>query len=287
MQIPAWFQQALAVKADVSDTVVGGARIQFRTWGDPAVPAILLVHGNGAHSHWWDFIAPALLPDYFVAAMDTSGAGDSDHRDQYSAELFAEEINQVATALPADQVYLVGHSFGGTMSRIASWLHPETFAALILVDSALAGRKGRRRPPPAPRSKDHYYPDLSSAMRRFRLRPPQPCDNQYILDHIAAHSVRETDQGWQFKLDQALFAKMRQDVDYPDAITMIQEIQAQLPVAMIYGDRSRFFPKEYQDQLQKLFGNRLYAVTDAYHHLFLDQPLAFMQSLKTCLADMP
>ena len=82
--------------------------------------------------------------------MDTSGAGDSGHREQYTAALFAEEISQVSSLLSADQVYVVGHSFGGTMSRIASWLHPDDFAGLILVDSALVSRKGRRQPPPRP-----------------------------------------------------------------------------------------------------------------------------------------
>jgi len=284
---PEWFLDAIAQTATPAAVTVRGAQIQYRIWPSAAADTLVLVHGHGAHSHWWDFIAPALTEHYQVVAMDCSGAGDSDHRQEYTAGCFAEEIHGVLQATSGERNYLVGHSFGGTMSRIAAWQYPEEIDALILVDSALGSSKGRRQPPSAPRTRERFYPDLPTAMKRFRLRPPQPCENRYILEHIAEHSIKETDQGFCFKLDQAVFAKMTQDVEYPDAISMIQEIQARLPVALIYGDQSRFFPPEMITGLNQLIDERLlFAVADAYHHVFLDQPLAFVDQLKACLAKL-
>ena len=77
---PQWFKDALAIKPESSFVEVSGARIHYLRWGDRARPGLLLVHGNAAHAHWWDFIAPFLARDYNVAAMDLSGMGDSDWR---------------------------------------------------------------------------------------------------------------------------------------------------------------------------------------------------------------
>jgi pimeloyl-ACP methyl ester carboxylesterase len=113
----------------------------------------------------------------------------------------------------------------------------------------------------------------------------QPCDNRYLLDYIAGHSLKESAHGFEFKVDQSLFAKMTEgtDVDLPDAVTMIRSIRC--PAGLIYGDKSRLFPPEDRNHLISLFGNnRLANIGDAYHHVFLDQPLEFISALKTLLS---
>ena len=70
--------------------------INYLTWSDTGKPGLLFVHGHNAHSHWWDFIAPSFSENHQTVAMDMSGMGDSDHRDEYSNDLYAKEI--VATA---------------------------------------------------------------------------------------------------------------------------------------------------------------------------------------------
>ena len=39
------------------------------------------------------------------------------------------------------------------------------------------------------------YTSREAAEGRFRLAPEQPCENQFILDYIAEHSVREIAKG--------------------------------------------------------------------------------------------
>ena len=59
-QAPDWFTQALAVRPRERFVQAPGCRIHVSEWGDPRAPALVLVHGGGAHTHWWDFIAPFL-----------------------------------------------------------------------------------------------------------------------------------------------------------------------------------------------------------------------------------
>jgi pimeloyl-ACP methyl ester carboxylesterase len=289
MQIPHWFTDNIAAPTTTHSIEVAQAQISYRTWNaDANKPGLLFVHGYGAHSHWWDFIAPAFIADYRVAALDLSGAGDSEHRDHYTARTFAAEILAVAKALEdktlGDQTIVVGHSFGGGMTRIAGFEHGAELGAVVLVDSALPRHQGPREAPPAPRAHTRVYPSLEQGMRRFRLRPPQPCSNQFILAHIARHSLRACAEGYQFKLDQALFAKLGADPApaLPAAAEMVSRIDC--PVGVIYGALSRFFDADTQALLSQLLpAKRVLVVADAHHHVFLDQPLAFIAALKQLL----
>jgi pimeloyl-ACP methyl ester carboxylesterase len=270
---------------------VEGARVHYQHWltstgGDR--PGLLFVHGHGAHSHWWDFIAPAFSDAFHVVALDLSGAGDSQHREQYSAGQFAREMVAVVTDAGLINPVIVAHSFGGALARTAAWLYPDAFSRLVLVDSAISSKRreaaGRSAPPVEPQEKQRFFDTLAAGQRRFRLRPPQPCANTFILDYIAFHSLKPTDQGYCFKLDRRLFARMIEDpTDLPDGFSMIREIKC--PVHCIYGRQSRFFPEEKAAEVTGQLGAAAVSVIEeAYHHVFLDQPLAFIQVLEAILA---
>lgn len=279
---PDWFKHYLEQVPVQRSCEVQGASISYLHWQNPGRPGLVFVHGHAAHAHWWDFIAPAFARDYDIVAIDQSGSGDSDHRDTYSAALFAEEIVECADHAGLNTPVVVGHSFGGSMTRIAAYLYAESLAAIIIVDSAIPPTKGDRTPPPMPRRRDRFYASIEEGKRRFRLRPPQPCENDYILDYIAGYSLRSTDHGYQFKLDSAVFAKMSPDEDFPAAADMVRSLK--IPVALIYGEQSRFFPAAIADKLDTIFNAGLIkSIPGAHHHVFLDQPLAFIETLKELL----
>jgi pimeloyl-ACP methyl ester carboxylesterase len=280
---PAWFKQAVATESETRVFSCDGATISYRHWPNPGRPGVLLVHGHAAHAHWWDFIAPGLTGDYDVAAIDLSGYGESDHRHRYTARGFAREIIQSCETAGLQNPIVVGHSFGGAMTRVAAYLHPRSLAGIILIDSMIAFQRGDRKPPPMPKMKDRHYATLESGMRRFRLRPPQPCENAYIIDYIAAHSLKRTPQGYQFKLDPAVFAKMPADEELPVAADMVRQLN--VPVGLIYGKKSRFFPPESIDRIAGLIEPALLTgIEAAHHHVFLDQPLQFIPALQQMLS---
>src|SRR5262245_46391286 len=65
---PGWFVKAVETPIEHGSVTVDGARIRYLLWNGAAdKPGIVLVHGNGAHAHWWTFIAPFLLEHYRVA----------------------------------------------------------------------------------------------------------------------------------------------------------------------------------------------------------------------------
>ena len=274
---PEWFTEALDDAPESRVTRVEGADIHYLHWPNPGAPGLILQHGHAAHAHWWDFIAPALHRDYEIIAVDQSGSGDSDHRDTYTPAVMAQEILACSEDAGLTRPHLTGHSFGGTIARIAAWLHPEAFSSLVIVDSLITGSRGNRQPPPMPRKRERRYPSIEEAARRFRLRPPQPCDNAFILAHIARHSVKDVAGEYEFKLDSAVFAKMPADEHYPSGADMIRSLT--VPHGLIYGELSRFYPTGCEPGLRELFGDYVIGIPDAHHHVFVDQPLAFIDAL--------
>ncbi len=77
--LPDWYRKAIATPYKKGSIEVAGCNIHYQHWLNPNAPALLLIHGYAAHSHWWDFIAPLLLDQYQVVAIDISGCGESGH----------------------------------------------------------------------------------------------------------------------------------------------------------------------------------------------------------------
>lgn len=276
--IPDWFWQAVDTEAESRMVEVDECDVAYRFYPSPGKPGLLLIHGMNAHSRWWDFIAPQLLDKFAVAAMDLTGMGDSDYRYKYSAATYADEIVAVLDdAGFAEDALVVAHSFGGYMAVKAANIHRERFRGLVLVDS------GIRHPddliperPVMGGMQSKVYPDRDTALMRFRLQPPQPCENEYILQYIARNSLMRVDGGWAWKFDEDLFTTLteveRQPEDYTDLT---------VPVGVIYGADSELFSRRTLEYMQELIPQDFpfEEIPQAQHHVFLDQPLAFIESL--------
>ncbi len=275
--IPEWFFEAVETPSQQGSVVVDDCDVSFRTWGDSSMPGMLLIHGMNAHSHWWDFIAPRLTDQYRVVAMDLTGMGDSDYRHAYDSTTYADEIVNVCDAADLDQeVIVVAHSFGGVMATKAANLYPERFGALILVDSGLRHPDEPIPDRPHMGGRAKAYPDKATALARFRLQPPQTCENAYILEYIARHSLMPVDGGWAWKFDEDLPATMKDAERVADDYSSLQ-----LPVGLIYGADSELFSARTLEHMIELIHQEFpyVAIENAQHHLFLDQPLAFVDAL--------
>lgn len=281
---PEWFRRALAHEADTGATTVEGTRIAYRRWGDPAAPGVVLVHGGAAHARWWDHLAPFLTPHYHVVAPDLSGHGDSGRREGYHPELWADELAAVADhAGIQGRPVLVGHSMGGFVSIVAAARFGADLAGAVIVDSPV------RRPDPeiqesrggrmfrAPKT----YPTLDEAVTHFHLVPPQPVVTPYVVDHVARHSLHEVEGGWTWKFDAHVFG------GFSPFMFGGYLSRAACRMAVFYGELSPIVDRDITDHMSELLGRNapFVEIPQAYHHLILDQPIAFVAALRAMLAD--
>jgi pimeloyl-ACP methyl ester carboxylesterase len=281
--IPEWFYRAMATPYDESAIEVDGVPIHFLEWGDRVQPGLVLVHGGAAHAHWWTFLAPMFAENWHVVALDLSGHGDSGRRNEYSHEAWACEVMAVAdhVSFPGPPV-LVGHSLGGMVTIQTASDHGDRLRGAVIVDTPV------RRPDPESEEgargrafrKPGVYPSLEAALGHFRLIPPQPCDHDFIIDHIARNSLHETEAGWTWKFDPALFKHTL--VSLRDQLATVK-----CRVALFRGEHSVTVPSDTAEYMYELMDRNAPVVTipEAHHHLILDQPLAFVAALRTLLAD--
>lgn len=251
-------------------------------------PLLMFVHGQGAHSHWWDLLAPrlGLACGMRAAALDLSGMGASGHRARYSLRRFAAELTAgIQSCRAGGKVIAVAHSFGGSVARTALHLQPDVFSFCVLLDSTF----GRGKPLAAARQKaaanPRTYKSREEALKRFRLRPAQPFPDLQMREHIAGHSIKPANGGWQFKLD----TRMRQKLIYEDFGEPLAQLQkARENYAVLLGGKSVFYDQGVADRLQAILPRGAVEVLpNAHHHLFLDQPHACCTRLAEMLQRQP
>jgi pimeloyl-ACP methyl ester carboxylesterase len=282
--VPDWFFKAVETEAREERVEVDDCDVAYRVWDGDEGPGLLFIHGMNAHSHWWDFIAPAFIRQNRVAAMDLTGMGDSDFRYEYDPATYANEIVGVldAAGFGPDSI-VVAHSFGGYMAVKAANLFPDRFAGLVLVDSGIRhpDEPIPDRPPMGGRAK--LYPDRESALTRFRLQPPQPCENQYILEYIARHSLLRADGGWTWKFDDDLLVTLKGGERLADDYSTLR-----CKLAVIYGADSELFSKRTLEYMRELIPQDFpaIAIANAQHHVFLDQPERFIAALEQVLTTL-
>ncbi len=290
---PAWFTDGLADPPSVGRVTVDGAGINYLAWGDRAAPPMVLVHGGAAHARWWEAIAPLLQHHHRVLAIDLSGHGDSDRRPVYSADRWAEEVLAVASdGGSGEPPVVIGHSMGGFVTVVAAARYGPQLDGAMVLDAPI------RRPDPESREgrggrmfrSPKTYPDLETAIEHFHLVPPQPCDNTWLVDHIARRSLRETADGWMWKFDPAVFTSREGPGSaeaYADALAA-----ASCRIAIVNGARSHIVDQEVRSYMAELLAGSPAAVAgvpfvevpEAHHHLILDQPLAVVTAIRAVLA---
>ncbi|MEL6752716.1 MAG: alpha/beta hydrolase [Pseudomonadota bacterium] len=288
---PDWFKTAVTTPFEERFLEVDGAAVRYQIWGDAAKPGLLLVHGNGAHAHWWDFIAPYLLEHHQVAAMTFSGMGDSEWRDAYSLQGFADE--QMAVLADAGffkrsgKPIICAHSFGGFATFLVAAKHGDKLGGTITVDTRVNPPGGPEMGPPSRPRGNRVYPTLTAALARFRLAPPQPCENHFILDYIARHSLKEStgdrgEPGWTWKFDPGIWQRFT-GMDDPGELLRATGCRT----AIVRGEQSILVRNDVRDFMLECLGGQapFISIPHAQHHVMLDQPLAFVAAVRTILAD--
>jgi len=259
-EAPDWAIAALADRPEERRVEVGAAAIETLVWGGEPAPGLLLAHGHGAHADWWRVIAPQLVGSAGkVVAWSMSGMGGSDWRQEYSHELFAEELLTVAraTGLLGDEhkPWLVAHSFGCLATIMAAEQLGAAIGGIVLIDfySPPPGRpaaQGQVR-------KLRRYDSYREAIARFRLSPEQDSPNPWLAATI--HTPHD-----QFR---AQIGRVR------------------TPLILVRGERSRLVDAEVARHVRSLVPSApMIEIPDADHHVLLDRPLALVAALRALIA---
>jgi 3-oxoadipate enol-lactonase len=96
-------------------------------------PAVLMVHGLGGTSNFYQVQAQALADRFRVIRVDSAGAGRSPLADGISIESHAEDLAALLDQLGVSGATVVGHSMGTLVVRTLAARHPALVSRLVLL----------------------------------------------------------------------------------------------------------------------------------------------------------
>ena len=134
-----------AHRATLDMTKVGGHTLAYLDLGDPADPAVMLLHGIPTSSYLFRDVAPAIAAaGYRVIAPDLLGHGASDRpteMEAYLTDTRAARMFGLADSLEIDSFALVLHDVGGLTGWAMVGQAPDRLSAVVATNT-IAGLDG-------------------------------------------------------------------------------------------------------------------------------------------------
>ncbi len=169
--------------------------------GNPAGPAILLVHGFLSSAAQWDLNVERLGQAHRLLLMELPGHGRSpapDERDAYAPDRIVEAIESVREAHGVDRWWVVGQSLGGAVSIRYGLTHPERVLGLIFSNSRAVfgigrrgadGVRGMSQAPSTPRELPFHPANASRFPSAVKARLVAAADAvaMHVVDHVGSH----------------------------------------------------------------------------------------------------
>jgi 3-oxoadipate enol-lactonase len=238
--------------------LVNGKQLAIEIDGpaDGGGPAVVLVHGLGGTSNFYQVQAGALAERFRVIRVDSAGAGRSPVADGISIESHADDLAAVLDQLGVESAAVVGHSMGTLVVRALAARHPAKVCALALLgavrEPADAGRQAQR--------------DRAAVLREKGTAAVAPA--------VVANALSETTR--RDKPEVAAFVRelvMRQDpegyarnCEALAAATDPGPVAANLPLLLITGDDDKVGPPDASRDIATAHGTATVEILPGIGH---------------------
>lgn len=179
----------------------GAPRLHYVDRGAGGATTLVLLHGLQDCAANWDAAAERLSDRYRVLTLDLRGHGDSEQSPQgaYAQADYSNDIGRLLDVLGLGRVVLVGHSSGGIAATAYAAANQEAVAALVAVDSDVAGE--------AKAVPEHASATGWSSLAEVveYLGAMQPYATAAAIERQAAHLAAELPDGrWAPRADPAV-----------------------------------------------------------------------------------
>jgi len=119
-------------------TLATGVTLNVALSGNPANPAVILLHGFPESHRTWREVAPALQDRFYLVMPDQRGFAGSDlpqDVDDYKTDLLIDDIFALADGLGIARFGLVGHDWGGAIAWGAALRGDARLTRLAIVNA--------------------------------------------------------------------------------------------------------------------------------------------------------
>ena len=115
---------------------IGGERFFVRTWGDPALPPVLFLHGFPEYSGAWDEVATRLADRFHCIAPDQRGFGQSWAPAAVADYALPALMSDMAALIDANggRAHVVGHDWGAAVAYGLAMFMPQRVDRLVVMN---------------------------------------------------------------------------------------------------------------------------------------------------------
>ena len=260
---------------------VNGINIYYESHGN-GFP-LVFAYGLGGNTTEWEPQMDAFGQRYRFIVWDPRGHGKSDappSADQYTQEIFAQDLKGLLDHLEVRQAYVGGLSMGGGVATRFTMQYPEQVAALLVIDSASAS--GRETP------------HETRMMRQEIIRLAETEGMQAVAEYSMKNNpnisrTAGSGQDQEDRIRQMYLAL--NPVGYAHSTRMILNAVFDagllegitVPTLVLAGREDPALPA-CRFIHEKISGSQLIVIDDAGHLSNLDQPEAFNQAVLAFLA---
>jgi len=257
-----------------------GRRIHYLDWGTPGKPVFIMLHGLGHSAHSYDHIAPQLLPEHRVIAMDLRGHGESEWspNGEYSAEDYAKDLHALVVQLNLRDVALTGCSMGGRVVQVYAGMHPERVRKLVVQDVGPARPESTTRTLTERIAREQEgwasEDELFASLRRSPTRVAEAIHRSQVK-----YETRRLPNGrvvWRYD------PKVTNGLGPIELWDYVRKFKA--PTLYVIGGRSRLVTVEEQERLRALPIAEVITLPDAGHYPHEDAPELLIAVFKAFLA---
>ncbi|WP_319462582.1 alpha/beta hydrolase [Micromonospora sp. RTP1Z1] len=114
-----------------------GGNIYVSQDGPRDAPALVLIHGLGSSTRWWNLVVPMLATSYRVIRIDLLGHGRSAKPagGGYAIPQQGRRVGQALDRLGVKHAIVIGHSTGGYVATALAEQRGDLVTALALIDT--------------------------------------------------------------------------------------------------------------------------------------------------------
>jgi pimeloyl-ACP methyl ester carboxylesterase len=254
-----------------------GLRLHYVDFGGSGRPIVCL-HGVTGHAWVWAGVADRLTGTGRVVATDLRGFGDSQWSADasYSTEDHLGDLAAIVASLDADEIDLVGSSWGGLIAIAFATANPGKVRRLALVDVAPSSNQGEDEVPPM------AYDFASHEEVVVAERAANPNAPDEMIDLVASHGTRPGDDGRLYRKRDPLFLRrwpFRADDRWSELASL------KLPTLVVHAANG-FIPAEVAERMVEEIPNATLVDIDRSGHVVpLENPSALADSLFSFLSD--
>lgn len=263
----------------------GGVPLNVVTAGDPAAPAILLVHGFGqSHYSFVSQMNSDLAEDYFLVAFDLRGHGGSGKPwaiESYSGhEPWARDVAAVIEAAGLDRPLVVAWSYG----TMVAMDYIREFGVEGIAGILLAGGQGAIKPFRMPSGDDDPDAEEFAEIRKLQSSPDlidYIRAGERVIPLLTASPLPEQQRQLFQAIGLMLPPYVRRAMAHRTLDNQDMVEQLSLPVLFCLGEKDNPFQLDDARELAASHDHMSLTVYEgAGHSVFIEQPERFNTELR-------